>query len=136
MFGERIDDILWFQRGLPGVPEPTVGKNVVIGWGSIIDCLGQVTIGDNTFFGHRVMVLTGGHNYELFGLDRQTTAIAGKPVTIGTGVWVGSGAIILPGIIIGDHAVIGAGAVVTKDVAPYTVVAGNPAKVIKELPHE
>lgn len=135
MFGERIDDVMWFERGLPGVPEPIIGKNCVIGWGSIIDCVGQVTIGNDCFFGHRVMILTGEHDPTKFGMERQNSGII-KSTTIGQGVWIASGAIVLPGVTIGDHAVIGAGAVVTKDVAPYTVVAGNPAKVIKELPHE
>jgi acetyltransferase-like isoleucine patch superfamily enzyme len=55
------------------------------------------------------------------------------PITIGDDVWVGGGAIILPGVTIGEHSVVGAGAVVTKDVAPYTVVAGNPATVRRRL---
>ncbi len=57
----------------------------------------------------------------------------GKSITIGDDVWVGGGVIILPGITIGEHAVVGAGSVVTKDVAPYTVVAGNPAKMVRKL---
>ena len=54
-----------------------------------------------------------------------------KPVTIGDDVWIGSNVIILPGVKIASHSVIGAGAVVTKDVDEYSVVAGNPAKVVK-----
>ena len=58
------------------------------------------------------------------------------PVHIKTGAWIGAGAIILPGVTIGDFSVIAAGAVVTKDVPPYTMVAGVPAKVVKELKEE
>lgn len=134
-FGSHGNDIIWFQRGLPGAKEPIVGENCVIGWGSVIDCLGQVTIEDNVFFGHRVMILTGRHDYSLFGLERQMATLPGKSVKIETGVWICSGAIICPGVTIGKHAVIAAGAVVTKDVKPYTVVGGNPAKLIKEIPH-
>ena len=54
-----------------------------------------------------------------------------KPVVIGNDVWIGSRVTILPGVTIGDGAVIGASSVVTKDVEPYTVVAGNPAEIIK-----
>jgi acetyltransferase-like isoleucine patch superfamily enzyme len=54
-----------------------------------------------------------------------------EPVVIGNDVWIGTGAIILRGLSVGDGAVIGAGAVVTKDVPPYAIVAGNPARVIK-----
>lgn len=56
-----------------------------------------------------------------------------KAITIGKRVWIGGGAIILPGITVGDEAVIGAGSVVTKDVKTKSVVAGNPARVLKQL---
>lgn len=136
VWGSHGNDVFWFQRGLPNTHEPVVGKGCVIGWGSVIDCLGQVTIGDNVFFGHRVMILTGSHDYRLFGSDRQMKHIKGSPVTIEEGVWVASGAIICPGVTIGKHSVVAAGAVVTKDVDPYTIVGGNPAKKIKDIPHE
>ena len=55
------------------------------------------------------------------------------PVKIGNGCWIGGGAIILPGVSIGDGTVIGAGSVVTKDIPDNVVVAGNPAKIIKEI---
>jgi len=132
-WGLHGNDVIWFQRGLPNTHEPIIGDNCVIGWGALIDCLGQVTIEDDVFFGHRVMVLTGSHDYQLFGMDRQMAVKPGKPVTIKTGVWVASGAVICPGVVIGEHAVIAAGAVVTKDVPPYTIVGGNPAQVIKEI---
>ena len=64
----------------------------------------------------------------------------GGEVIIGDRVWIGYRAIVLPGVTIGEGAVVGAGAVVTRDVSPYTIVAGNPAKVIgertKELTYE
>ena len=56
-----------------------------------------------------------------------------KPVHIGKDAWIGAGATILPGVTVGDNAVVAAGAVVTKDVAPNTIVGGNPAKVIREI---
>lgn len=98
------------------------------------DHLGKILIGDNVFFGHHVQVLARGHDYTKFGLERQNTVIE-KPVHIKEGVWVGSGAIILPGVTIGKNSIIGAGSIVTKDVKPYTVVAGNPAKLIKRNKH-
>ena len=130
------EDTLFFQQDHPKAYQPIIGKNCVIGFGAIIDCLGQVTIEDNVFFGHRVMVLTGSHDYTKFGLGRQMSAPPGKPVTIKTGAWVASGAIIYPGITIGEHSVVAAGAVVTKNVPSYTVVGGNPAKVIKRILHD
>lgn len=56
-----------------------------------------------------------------------------NPVHIGKNVWIGSNSTVLPGITIGENAVVGAGSVVTKDVPPMTVVAGNPARIIKEI---
>jgi acetyltransferase-like isoleucine patch superfamily enzyme len=57
-----------------------------------------------------------------------------KPITIGSDTWLGGGAIVLPGVTIGEHCVVGAGAVVTRDVPPYCVAAGNPARVVRRLP--
>lgn len=56
-----------------------------------------------------------------------------KPVRVCTNAWIGAGATILPGVTVGENAVVAAGAVVTKDVAPNTIVGGNPAKFIKEI---
>ena len=64
-----------------------------------------------------------------------TTNRVTAPITIGNSVWIGAGATILKGVTIGDNAIIGAGAVVTKDVKANTIVAGNPAKTIKENIH-
>jgi chloramphenicol O-acetyltransferase type B len=57
--------------------------------------------------------------------------MVGAPVTIGNDVWIGARVIVLPGVQIGDQAIVGAGAVVTKDVEPLAIVAGNPARVIR-----
>lgn len=121
------DTVCWFNRERGHAP--IVGKDAIIGWGSIIDCLGQITIGDYVFFGHQVMILTGSHDVGLFNKARQD-AVTARPVTIGKGAWIGSRAMILPGITIGAHAVVGAGSVVTKDVEAFQVVVGNPARPI------
>jgi acetyltransferase-like isoleucine patch superfamily enzyme len=114
--------------------EPIIGAHCVIGWNSLIDCVGQVTIEDWVFFGHEVMVLTGGHDPELFEEARQKSHMP-KPVTIKRGAWIGTRATVLPGVTIGEHAVVGAGSVVAKNVEAYTVVAGNPAKFLRHLRH-
>lgn len=92
----------------------------------------DVRIGDDSFFGHRVMLLTGTHDYKKLGFERQT-AISGNSIQIGAGVWVGSGAIVLGGVQIGDHSVIAAGAVVAHDIPSGVIAGGIPAKVIKNL---
>lgn len=115
------------------------GYNITLGAGTymnfgccILDC-NKVTIGARVLFGPNVQVYAATHPLE--GSIRQGTKgpELALPITIGNDVWIGGGAIILPGITIGEHSVVGAGAVVTKDVAPYTVVAGNPATVRRRL---
>lgn len=102
---------------------------------TLCSCQAPITIEDNVFFGHRVMLLTPHHDYNLLGLERQQT-IAAKPITIRKNVWIASGAIILGGVTIGEGAVVAAGAVVTRDIPPYTIVGGVPAKVIGYIQQE
>lgn len=98
---------------------------------------GRVTVGEYSFFGHGVSVLTGSHDVEQFGEDRQDAIPReGHDVEIGTGVWVASNATVIGPCRIGDHAVVGVGSIVLDDVDPYTIVAGNPAKVIRVIDHD
>ncbi len=90
-----------------------------------------IYIGEQTMIGPNVQFYTSDHP---LNADRRVQGMeTAKAIHLGRRVWVGGGAIILPGITVGDEAVIGAGSVVTKDVAAKTVVAGNPAKLIKTL---
>ena len=95
---------------------------------------GTITVGEHTFAGHNVSLITGTHDYNLF-LQRRQVEIprTGRDIEIGAGVWIGSNAVILGPCRIGDHAVIAAGAIVNADVAPYTIVAGVPAKPIRQI---
>lgn len=107
------------------------GKNVFINFGcTILDCT-HVEIGDNVLIGPRVQIYTATH--PLQPQKRLEGKESAKAVTIGKNVWLGGACVILPGVWIGDNAVIGAGAVVTRDVPENTVVAGNPAKVIRRF---
>jgi maltose O-acetyltransferase len=90
----------------------------------------EVKIGDFTFFGPAVQIYTGTHPMDA---ELRRTQEFGKPVSIGSDVWVGGGAIILPGVTIGSKTVIGAGSVVTKDVPDGVVAAGNPCRIIREV---
>ncbi|MDE6153315.1 MAG: sugar O-acetyltransferase [Muribaculaceae bacterium] len=91
----------------------------------------EVRIGDHAFIGPNVSIYTACH--PLDADERNTGAEWALPVTIGDSVWIGGGAIILPGVTVGSNVVIGAGAVVTRDVPDNTVVAGNPARIIKKI---
>lgn len=107
-----------------------LGSRVILNWGTILDGRHySIIINDNVSIGPCATVLTLGHDPH--SLD---FANKGGPVTIGKRAWVAYGALILPGIEIGEGAVVGAGAVVSRDVAPYTIVAGNPAREIGKRP--
>lgn len=106
-----------------------IGDNTRIGIGNTI--IGPVTIGSKVNIGQHVLISGINHHYKDINLPIADQGIRTSRVDIADNVWIGANAVILPGIKIGTHAVIGAGAVVTKDVEPYTVVAGNPAHIIK-----
>ncbi len=97
---------------------------------------GLIEIGDHTFTGHNVSIITGTHQYTS-RLEARVTNVptSGRDIIIGRGVWIGSNAIILGPCTIGDHAVIAAGAVITSgsDIPSGAIVAGIPAKVIKTI---
>jgi maltose O-acetyltransferase len=112
-------------------------KNLLIGEGCwfnfdcVFDLGAQIRIGSKAYMGHGVLVLTRSHEV---GTSRQRAlALVAKPVNIGNGVWLGSRSTILPGVTIGEGAIVAAGSVVNRDVPPNTLVAGVPARVVKEL---
>ena len=107
----------------------SIGNNVFINACCHFQDHGGVTIGDGCQIGHAVVFATLNHG--LAPADRANTYPA--PITLGRNVWVGSNATILQGVSIGDNAIVAAGAVVTKDVAPGTIVGGVPARCIKAI---
>lgn len=107
----------------------TVGKNVFINSGCRFQDQGGITIGDGVLVGHNVVIATINHDLNPENARKNHYA----PVKIGDNVWIGSNATILPGVTVGEWSVVAAGAVVTKDVEPYTVVGGVPARVIKRI---
>ena len=107
-----------------------LGERVFFNFNCVLLDVCPVTIGDFTMFGPAVQIYTPLH--PLNAAARRGKEY-GKPVVIGSDVWVGGGAIILPGITIGDRAVIGAGSVVTRDVPADVFAAGNPCRVIRAI---
>ena len=95
---------------------------------------GTVTVGKDAFFGHDVAILTGTHDIEKFGRERQLGfPRSGRDVVIGEGVWLASHELVLGPVTIGEHSVVAGGSLVREDIEPYTVVAGRPAKVVKKI---
>lgn len=105
-----------------------IGRNVIVMPGCLMMAAGGITIEDGAMIAANVQLIS--NNHDLY--ERQI--ITCKPIHIGKNAWIGAGATILPGVTVGDNAVVGAASVVTKDVAPDTIVAGNPAKLIKVIP--
>ncbi len=96
---------------------------------------GEITVGEYAFFGHNVSVLTGTHDWTKFGAERQVAVPrSGRDVVIEEGAWVSSNAIIVGPCRIGAHSVVGVGSLVMRDVEPYVIVAGSPAKVLRQIP--
>ena len=129
LFGNNMGEGSWVQPPLKGVAFHCVriGKNVKI----MPDCLmmarGGLIIDDDVMIAANVQLITNNHDLH----DRDLLIC--KPIHICRNAWVGAGATILSGVTIGENAVVAAAAVVTKDVPANTIVAGNPAKIIKEI---
>jgi maltose O-acetyltransferase len=104
-----------------------IGSDSIIGEGVVLDGRGKLEIGDHVDIASEVMIYNAEHDIH----DAKFAAIT-QPVKIEDYVFIGPRAIILPGVVIGKGAVVGAGAVVTKDVKPFMIVGGVPAKEIGE----
>lgn len=113
-----------------------IGSGSSIGDGTLIDVSDDLIIGQNVSIGPQCIFYTHDHAYE----EESETPWKGRPVTkaiiVEDGAWVGAGVIVLPGVKIGKGAIIAAGAVLTKDVPMAVIVAGVPAKIIKNISKE
>ncbi len=130
LFGHDVfADGGFVMPGLTGVcfDHVKLGKGVKIMNNCLMMARGGITIDDNAMVAANAQLISNNHDLH----DRMLLTC--KPVHIGKDVWIGAGATILPGVTVGDNAVVAACAVVTKDVAPNTIVGGNPAKVIRVI---
>ena len=118
------------QRGAEFGRRLQIGDNSGVGVNCVLQ--GKITIGSNVMMGPEVYIYTRNHKHDRVDMPmNQQDYEQERPVTIEDDVWIGSRVTILPGVTVGRGAVIGASAVVTKDVPPFAVVGGNPAKVLK-----
>ena len=113
------------------VGDVVIGDHTRIGLHNTI--IGPVRIGSHVNLAQGITVTALNHNFNDSDKRIDEQGVSTNPVTIGNDIWIGANAVILPGVTIGDHSVVAAGAVVTKDVPPHSLVAGVPAKVIKQI---
>lgn len=129
LFGARVGKMcringgaeIWFPKNL------VVGDNCWIDNNTKIYNVERITLGDNCVVSSGSFLCTASHDVSSPNFELTTS-----PISIANCVWVASNAIVLPGVSVGEGAVIGAGAVVTRDVAPWTIVGGNPAREISK----
>lgn len=118
-------------------PIVQIGNNSNIGDDSHITCINKIYIGNNVLMGRKVFITDNAHGAskkELINIHANKRPLYSKgPVIIEDNVWIGEMVCIMPGVTIGYGSIIGANAVVTKDVPPFCVVGGNPARIIKQL---
>ena len=107
-----------------------LGERVFFNFNCIVLDVCRVRIGDFSLFGPAVQIYTATHP---LNAEQRRREEFGKPIDIGSDVWVGGGAIILPGVRIGSRTVIGAGSVVTRDVPDGAFAAGNPCRLIRQI---
>lgn len=134
LYGIQMAPNVFVYKGVEirGRKKLIIGFGTIIGDDSMLDARAGITIGENVNFSSGVQIWTLQHDYR----DPEFRCVPDHygPVTIGNRVWIGPRVTILPNVSIGEGAVVGAGSVVTKDVPPYFVVAGIPARKIGERP--
>ena len=113
------------------VGDVIIGDHTRIGLHNTI--IGPVTIGCHVNLAQGITVTALNHNFEDSDKRIDEQGVSTIPVTIEDDIWIGANAVILPGVTIGNHSVVAAGAVVTKNVPPHSLVAGVPAKIIKQI---
>lgn len=115
-----------------------IGNDVYIGGYATLMCTrAKNFLGNNIMFGPHVFIITGGHRMDIVGrymtsvTDNEKRPDDDRDVVIQDDVWVGANSIILRGVTVGEGSIIAAGSIVTKDVKPYSIVGGSPAKILK-----
>src|SRR3546814_213627 len=132
LIGKKVDEnfLLIPPFYTSGGDEIRVGRNVFINQNCTFYDLGGLDIADDVLIGPNVSLITTGHPLE--PLQRRAVTI-GKPIIIERNVWIATGATIIGGVTIGENSVVAAGSVLTRDVPPNSLAAGNPARVVRAI---
>lgn len=107
-----------------------IGRNVFINQHCTLYDLGGIDIGDDVMIGPNVSLITSGHPLDP---AQRRSGVTARPISIGKNVWIGAGATVIAGVTVGENSVVAAGSVVTRDVPANTLVAGNPARIIRPI---
>lgn len=116
------------------VGEINIGDFTRVGLGNTL--IGPVKIGNEVILAQNVVISALNHNFEDVTMSIVHQGVKTAPIIIGNNVWIGANSTILAGNHIGEHVVVGAGSVVTKDIPPYCVAVGNPARIVKRYDHK
>ncbi|EDM38234.1 putative acetyl transferase [Pedobacter sp. BAL39] len=122
-----VEDFATINNGVGAVH---IGKKSIVGLGCTV--IGPVIIGDHVMLAQNIVVSGLNHGYELIDVPPSEQKTVTNQILINDKVWIGANCVITAGVTIGEHAIVGAGSVVTKDIPPYTVSVGNPARVVKK----
>ncbi len=125
-----IEDYCTINNGVGNV---LIGNNTLIGIGNVI--IGPVTIGNNVILAQNIVASGLNHEYKDPAIPIRLQDVTTLTIVIEDDCWIAANAVITAGVTIGKHSVIAAGAVVTKDIPPFSVAVGNPARVIKTFDH-
>jgi acetyltransferase-like isoleucine patch superfamily enzyme len=117
-----------------GVGDVHIGDNTLIGISNVL--IGPISVGNNVIFAQNIVASALNHEYRDPNIPIHAQKILTAPIRIEDDCWIAANAVITAGVTIGKHSVVAAGAVVTKDIPPYSVVVGNPARVIKQYSFE
>ena len=113
-----------------GVGDVLIGDRVRIGMSNVL--IGPVTIGNDVMLAQNIVLSGLNHGYEDINIVPHKQPVTKKKITLEDEVWIGANSVVVAGVTIGKHSVIAAGSVVTKNIPPYSVAVGNPARVIKQ----
>ena len=141
ILGKHVDINGCLSVGKNGII--TIDDYALIGPRALIQSISRIDIGRFAYIGPDVLIIDSNH-HSIYAMDRRIDVLGvdkgisglnavSKPIKIGNHVWIGRRAMIFKGVTIGDRSIVGAGAIVTHDVPPDVVVAGNPAKIVKKI---